>query len=232
VFKSVDDGRTWVLHNKGIGDNTCAFEITLAGNGELYLVVSPSPDFSPEFYGSLSSARFYSGALYKSTDGAESWRLLHPAPGDTFFPSGIGVDPSNPQRLYLACWSDITLGDLFGAAVRKGGGDRRIPMAGGVFRSEDGGQSWTSVLDEKQYVYDVTVDGHHPGRVYCNTFTGAALRSDDYGNTWRRIRGYDFQWGHRVLVDENDPEQVYITTYGSGIWHGIPVSNGDAADRH
>ena len=60
------------------------------------------------------------------------------------------------------------------------------------------------------------------GRVYANTFTGKAVRSDDYGDSWKAIQGYDFQWGHRVIVDENDPARVYITTYGSGIWHGTP----------
>jgi hypothetical protein len=214
LFKSVDDGRTWVLHNKGIGDNTCTFEVTLAGNGDLYLVVSLTPDHSS------GSRRFYSGALYKSTDGADSWQSLHPVSGsDTLFPSGLGVDPLNPQRIFLACWSDITLGDLFGAAVRKTGGDRPIPMPGGIYRSEDGGRSWTSVLARDEYVYDVTVDGHHPGRVYANTFTGKALRSDDYGTHWRPIAGYDFQWGHRVMVDESDAEKLYITTYGSGLRH-------------
>ena len=222
VFKSVDDGRSWTLHNGGIGENTCAFEISLAGNGDLYLVVSPTPDHSAANYSSsnrLACARFFPGAVYKSVDGAGSWQLLHPIAGDTVFPSGIGIDPLNPQRLYLACWSDITLGDLFGAVVRKSGGDRHIAMPGGIYRSEDGGRTWVSVLGGNEYVYDVTVDGHHPGRLYANTFTGKALRSDDYGYHWQKIPGYDFQWGHRVMVDENDTSGVYITTYGSGVDH-------------
>jgi hypothetical protein len=210
VFKSIDDGHTWTLHNKGLGANTCAFEISLASNGDLYLVISPTPDFD-------HPAAFFSGEIYKSTDGADSWQLLHPVPTDTLFPSGIGIDPSNPQRLYLACWSDITLSDLLGAAVRQSGGDRRIPMPGGIFRSDDGGRTWTQILDPHEYVYDVTVDARHPGRVYANTFTGKALQSDDYGKSWKPIKGYDFQWGHRVIPDEHDSTKIYLTTYGSGI---------------
>ncbi|OJW58531.1 MAG: hypothetical protein BGO55_24935 [Sphingobacteriales bacterium 50-39] len=179
VFKSVDDGKTWVQKNNGIGDNTRAFRIAVAGNGDLYLVTSP-------------------GAVYKSTDGADSWSKLALSEDDAFFPSGVTVDPLDPQRVYVGCW------------------------AGGIFLSEDGGQHWTSIFDKKNYVYDVAVDPHHPGRIYCNTFTGAAWRSDDYGRNWRRIQGYDFHWGHRVIVDENDPDKVYLTTYGSGVWHGYP----------
>ena len=221
VFKSVDDGVTWVLSNNGIGDNTCTFEITLAGNGDLYLVVSPTPDFDH----SGSSPHFYSGAVYKSVDDAATWKMLHPVTADTLFPSGIGVDPLDPQRVYLACWGDITLSDLFGGSVRVDGGDRRIGMRGGIFRSDDGGVTWRSAMDSSSgsgYVYDVTVDGHHPGRLYANSFTGSAFRSDDHGATWQAIRGYDFHWGHRVIVDENDTSRVYITTYGSGVLHLLP----------
>ena len=55
------------------------------------------------------------------------------------------------------------------------------------------------------------------GRLYCNTFNRAAYRSDDYGKTWKKIKGYDFHWGHRVVVDNNDPENIYITTFGSSM---------------
>jgi len=87
-------------------------------------------------------------------------------------------------------------------------------MPGGIFLSEDGGDTWRSIFDEDQYVYDITADPWHPGRFYCNTFNGAAWRSDDHGNTWKKIKGYDFHWGHRIIVDPNNPEMVYITTFG------------------
>ena len=88
--------------------------------------------------------------------------------------------------------------------------------------SEDAGDTWTSIFDNTKYVYDVTVDTHHPGRLYCNTFNQAAYRSDDYGKTWKKIKGYDFHWGQRAIVDPHHPEQIYLTTYGSSIWHGTP----------
>ena len=65
-------------------------------------------------------------------------------------------------------------------------------------------------------------DPYHPGRLYCNTFNQAAYRSDDYGKSWKKIKGYDFHWGQRIIVDENDPEKIYITTFGSSVWHGVP----------
>ena len=33
--------------------------------------------------------------------------------------------------------------------------------------------------------------------------------------TWRRIAGYDFKWGHRVIVT---PPKLYVTTFGGSVW--------------
>jgi hypothetical protein len=165
---------------------------------------------------------FYSGAVYRSTDGAESWTKLNVTDG-LLFPNGIAVDPADTNIIYLACWANISLADLVGGDVAKStGSNSMLDMSGGIFKSEDGGDTWTSIFDQKQYVYDVTVDPYHSGRLYCNTFNKAAYRSDDSGKTWKKIKGYDFHWGHRIIVDENDPEKIFITTFGSSVWHGKP----------
>lgn len=219
VFKSTDDGKTWNLKNKGIEENTCAFELTLADNGNLFLTVSPTPMYK----NGKKGREFYPGAVYRSIDGAEHWTKLTVSRG-LLFPNGICVDPQNPERIYLACWADIDLADLVGGDVAKStGGNQSLDTKGGIFLSEDGGNTWKSVFDEDQYVYDVTADEHRPGRFYCNTFNRAAYRSDDYGKTWKKIKGYDFHWGHRIIVDRNNPDSIYITTFGSSVWHGKPV---------
>ena len=220
VFKSTDDGKTWTLKNKGITGNTCAFELTLAENGNLFLTVSATPAHKDGKKG----REYLSGEVYKSMDGAETWTRLKVAEGP-LFPSGIAVDREDPDRIYLGCWAGIRLTDLVGRDVtRSTGGDDSIPTPGGIFLSEDGGNSWESVFDKKQYVYDVTVDPYHRERLYCNTFNQAAYQSDDKGKTWKKIKGYDFHWGQRIIVDRNEPEAVYITTFGSSVLHGVPVT--------
>jgi len=220
VFKSTDDGKTWTLKNNGIEENTCAFELTLTSKGDLFLVISPTPVHKDGERG----REFYSGAVYKSIDGAETWTKLNVSNG-LLFPNGIEYDPANPDRIYLACWSDIDLSDLIGGDVaRSTGGNEKLKTPGGIFLSEDRGITWKSIFNEKQYVYDVTADPYHPGRLYANTFNKAAYRSNDYGKTWKKLNGYDFHWGHRVIVDKNDPEKIYLTTYGSSVWHGSPLT--------
>ena len=219
VFKSVDGGKKWELKNNGLKENTCAFELSLATNGDLYLVISPVPQHLNEKPG----PEILSGAVYKSTDGGENWIELVIQP-DMFFPNGIAVDPENPNIVYLAAWSDIAHSDLVGAKIaNETTGNKEIKTPGGIWKSEDGGSTWKPIFDQTQYVYDVTIDPHHKGRLYCNTFNQKAYGSLDGGKTWKAIKDYDFHWGHRVIIDENDHDKVYLTTFGSSIWHGSPV---------
>ncbi len=216
VFKSIDDGKTWTLKNKGIESNNAAFEITYSKNGDLFLVISAIPMHT----NGKNSADIYSGAVYKSTDGAENWIKLNVTDG-LLFPNGIEIDPNNANRIYLGCWANISLADLIGKEVAKSnGGDKMLDFTGGIFLSEDGGNTWKSIFDKNQYVYDITADPYHIGRFYCNTFNQAAYRSDDFGKTWLKIKGYDFHWGHRIVIDENNHKKVFITTFGSSVWHG------------
>jgi len=109
-----------------------------------------------------------------------------------------------------------------GAVASATGGNTTLESEGVIFMSEDNGKTWTSIFDKNQYVYDVTVDLYHKGRVYCNTFNRAAYRSDDYGKNWKKLKDYDFHWGQRAIVDRNNPEKVFLTTFGSSVWHGTP----------
>ena len=219
VFKSIDDGKTWALKNNGLEENTCAFEISRTGNGTLFLVVSPTPAHRD----GKTGPEFFPGAVYRSTDDAETWTKLKISDRPVIFPNGIDYDAENPNRIYLGCWSSISLSDLVGGAVaRAAGGNRTLESEGGVFMSEDNGETWTSIFDKEQYVYDVTADPYHKGRLYINTFNQAAYQSDDYGKNWKKLKAYDFHWGQRAIVDKNDPEKIFLTTFGSSVWHGIP----------
>ena len=198
VYKSVDSGKTWVRTSEGIeGSEPFAWRLTLDRQGALYLVVarrSDKPGASPGD----------SGALYRSTDGAEHWQRLALPEGLTG-PTALEIDPRDSHRLYLTAWG------------REGVSADRD---GGVFVSEDAGKTWKNIFSEGQHVYDLTIDPKHPDTLYITGFDAAAYRSADRGAHWARIQGYDFKWGHRVIMDPNDASQIYINTYGGGVWHG------------
>ena len=97
VWKSTDNGKSWQLKNRGLaGTQPFAWWIDRDTDGVLYLVVARRSDDG-------SHGNENDGALYRSTDGAESWTRI-PLPEGVNGPNGIEIDPRDPQRLYLACW--------------------------------------------------------------------------------------------------------------------------------
>jgi photosystem II stability/assembly factor-like uncharacterized protein len=196
VYKSVNGGKTWTLKSRGIeGDTPLAWRLSRDARGTLYLVVARRTED-----GSIGNAG--DGALYRSTDGAETWTRL-PLPAGVNGPNGLTIDPADPRRLYLAAW---------------GRHQPQGDVSGGVFRSTDAGATWKHVLSRDQHIYDVTIASG--GTLYAAGFESSAWRSDDGGDTWTRLRGYNFKWGHRVIPDPADKEKVYITTFGGSVWHG------------
>jgi photosystem II stability/assembly factor-like uncharacterized protein len=198
VYKSTDNGQSWTQKNNGIGgDEPFAWRITPSPDGSLYLVVARRSEGKDR---SASGA----GALYRSTDKAEHWQRVD-LPSGVTGPTALEIDPRNAQHLYLTAWGKE--GEV-------------TDENGGVFASENGGKTWRILFTQSQHVYDLTIDSRHPDILYICGFDAAAFRSNDGGTHWARIAGYDFKWGHRVVLDPNDPTQIYITTYGGGVWHG------------
>ena len=198
VFKSTDGGERWALKNAGIeGAQPLAWRLARDTKGTLYLVVARRSDD-----GSFANAG--DGALYRSTDGAEHWTRI-PLLRGVNGPSGLAIDPQDPGRLYLAAW---------GRSTPQGAED------GGIYLSTDAGATWRRVLAQDQHVYDVTVHPRDPRVLYAAGFEASAWRSSDRGLTWRRIAGFDFKWGHRVIVDPRDPARIFITTFGGSVWYG------------
>ena len=198
VYKSVDNGHTWTQKSNGIaGEEPLAWRITSSQDGSLYLVVARRSEGKAP----LASE---AGAVYRSTDKAEQWEPVK-LPSGVTGPTGLEVDPRDPQRLYLTAWGQE--GEF---------ADRN----GGVFASDDGGKTWRALFTQSQHVYDLTIDPRHPDTLYFAGFDAAAYLSTDRGVHWARIKGYDFKWGHRIFLDPNDPTKIYITTFGGGVWHG------------
>ncbi len=207
VFKSTDGGGHWALRNNGIaGDQPFAWRLARDAHGTLYVVVARRNESVP-------------GALYRSTDAADHWTPV-PLPAGVTGPNGLAIDPRDPRRLLLAAW---------GRETPEGAKD------GGVYLSQDAGATWHNVLSEDQHIYDVTIDSRDPRLVYATGFESSAWRSTDSGATWKRLGGFNFKWGHRVIPDLRDPSQVYITTFGGSVWHGPaagdPQSTEDVLDK-
>ena len=208
VFKSVDGGQTWTLRNEGLpGTEPFAWRLARDKNGLLYVILARRSED-----GSYGNDR--DGALFRSHDGAEHWEAIN-LPQGVNGPNGLAIDTEDPNRLYLAAW---------GRNAREGAVD------GGIFVSDDGGNSWRNVLSQDQHVYDITVDSRDPEVLYACGFESSAWRSTDRGETWQRIRGFNFKWGHRVIPDPHDPGRIYITTFGGSVWYGPATGDPEAVE--
>ena len=198
VYKSTDGGKNWTLKNAGITQKEpFAWRIMRDTKGTLYVLIARRSED-----GSIGNEG--DGAIYKSTDGGETWTPVAMPQGSNG-PNGLAVDPHDPNRLYLAAWAR-DIGEH---------GD-----GGGIYLSEDAGKTWRQVLDRDRHIYDVTIDPRDAHILYAAGFESSAWRSADRGETWTRIPGFNFKWGHRVIPDPQDPKKVYITTFGGGVWYG------------
>ena len=54
-------------------------------------------------------------------------------------------------------------------------------------------------------------------RFYATSFEASAWRSADRCRSWKRICGFNFKHGHRVIPDPLDRSKIYITTFGSSV---------------
>lgn len=198
IYKSTDDGRTWTLKNNGITQKQpFAWRLAQASDGTLYAVLARRSEDD-------SIGTDADGAIYRSTDGAQNWTTVH-MPKGVNGPNGLAIDPNSPRRLYLAAWARAV--GLHGEA-------------GGIYVSDDEGNTWRQVLAKDRHIYDVSIDPRDPNLLYAAGFESSAWRSIDRGEHWTRIPGFNFKWGHRVIPDPSNKSRVYVTTFGGSVWHG------------
>jgi hypothetical protein len=194
VYKSTDDGKTWNQVNNGLGKNLFAWQLRQNSNGRIFVLFSRGE----------SKGKVVDGAVYYSDDHGESWTYL-PLPEGVNGPHDLMIDPVNPEIMYISCWPRTVNGNDIG---------------GGIIKTTDGGASWKQIFDERVRVNSAGMDPTQSEILYFNTFQNAAYRSEDSGDTWQRIEGYRFKWGQRAVPDVNNPDMLYLTTYGGSVFHG------------
>ena len=160
-------------------------------------------------------------ALFRSTDGGQNWKELAGLRGHGTGPKwqpGAGgmclhtviLDPSNPQRMFIAI------------------------SAAGAFRTDDGGASWKPINKGlySQYIPDPRAEvGHcvhhvamHPSRpgVLFMQKHWDVMRSDDAGDSWREVSGnLPTDFGFVIDVHAHEPETIYVVPIKSDSEHYV-----------
>ena len=157
--------------------------------------------------------------VYKTTDGGKTWK--HMGLADSQMIGRVRVDPTNCNRVFVAA-----LGHTFGPNAERG-----------VFRSNDGGQTWQKVLfgDELTGAVDLSIDPSNPQVVYASLWevfrkpwllssggeSSGLFKSTDGGTTWTELsRNPGLPAGPLgkigVSVSGADPKRVYAIVEAAG----------------
>ena len=99
-------------------------------------------------------------------------------------------------------------------------------VAGGVFRTDNAGQTWTPLFDKQDNlsIGALAVAESDPNIIYAGTgeacirgnvtYGKGVYRSDDAGHTWRHLGLEDTRQIGRVLVHPRNPDLVYVAALG------------------
>ncbi len=203
VWESDNAGRTWnpIFDAEHVG-SIGAIAVAPSNPNVIY-VGSGEAD--------MRSDIAYGNGMYKSTDGGKTWS--HIGLDDTMQIGSIVVDPTNADIAYVAA-----LGHAYGPNAMRG-----------VFKTTDGGKTWTKVLykNANTGAIDLSIDPQHPETIYAALWQtrrppwniyppsngpGSGLyKSTDGGKTWSQLtNGLPKHVGRiGVAVAPSQPSTVY-----------------------
>jgi photosystem II stability/assembly factor-like uncharacterized protein len=211
IFRSTDAGETFVLE-RALWDHPHRTEWNQGFGGQAFHTVLPHPTDATSVTAAIST-----GGVYRTTDDGASW-----------FPSNQGIK------------TEFMPGDLhypeFGQCVHKvsrhpGKPDRMfLQNHGGVYRSEDGGDSWQSIADglPSEFGFPVVSHPHEPDTVFVFPLVDAGSRwpvdgkarvwrSRDAGDNWEPLGAGSLPDDYFVAVmrdamctDRHDPAGLYF----------------------
>ena len=211
LYVSRDDGTSWkyvglreVAHISSVVVNPAdSSKIYVGGMGKAF-----TTDANRGFYRSLDNGRTWTKTLFVN---------------DSTGVSDIAINPAHPETIYCATWERI----------RRLKYRRAYGVHCAVWRSADGGGTWTKIINGLPVPGDnfgrvaIAVAPTQPSRVYASVVSGAAsgyvglglFRSDDGGELWEKVDlgsvhrnafgGFGWYFG-RVVVSPLDANDVWV----------------------
>jgi photosystem II stability/assembly factor-like uncharacterized protein len=209
IYKSVDGGETW--QHMGLPNSERITRIVVhPTNSDIVYACVPGKLWSD------SAER----GLYKTTDGGKSWQLVLKGANLSTGCSSVSLDPSNPNVLLAGLWDFRRKGWTF----RSGGDGPDAPSGSGLFRSEDGGATWTELTAQSSEGLpakpwgrvEVTYAPSDAKIVYAfiEGKDSALFCSEDGGKTWEaRDKSRNMVWRPfyfaRLVVDPKNPKRLF-----------------------
>ena len=209
IYKSTDSGETWT--NMGLKDSERMSKILV------------DPKSSDTVYACVPGKLWSDSddrGVYKTTDGGKTWNKILKGGNLSTGCSMMTMSSRDSKTLYAGMWDFRRKGWTF----RSGGDGPTAPSASALYKSVDGGATWTE-LNEKSAQglpkkpwgrIAVTAAPSNPDVVYAliESTRSALFRSADGGKTWQeRDRSQMMVWRPfyfaNLIVDPKDENKIY-----------------------
>jgi photosystem II stability/assembly factor-like uncharacterized protein len=228
VYKSMDAGKTW--KRIGLEDTRQIPRIRVhPKNPDLVYVAALGHVWGPN----------EQRGVFRSKDGGKTWEKVF-SRGNKAGAIDLILDPSNPNTIYAGFWE----------VYRKPWTLESGGPGSGIFKSTDGGDTWTELTRNPGMPRGVVgkvgiaVSPANPERVWAivEAEDGGVFRSDNGGQTWtkvneeRRLRQRAWYYT-RIYADPKNADSLYILNVqffrsndGGRTYSTISVPHGDNHD--
>lgn len=203
-IKAYSDGLKEAKQSAALARNINGFDETWTVQGPGNIGARANTVVANPLNEDIMYAGFAKGGVFKTTDGGLSW---NPIFDDQIFLSigDIVLDPNDPNIVYV------------------GTGDVNItgyPSIGdGLYRSMDGGNTWTNLgLEEQRIISKIVIDPTNSNRIFAGTMglpfernnERGLYRSEDNGATWEQVLFLSDSTGViDVLMNPQNPDILY-----------------------
>lgn len=113
--------------------------------------------------------------------------------GPANYIGALAINPTTPTTLYAGGGSD-------------------------VYRSTDGGNTWSALGSGFNNVYALAIDPQTPTTLYAGTY-GGVFKSTNSGNTWSAVNtGLTSVYAYSLAIDPQTPSTIYVGTLDAGVF--------------
>ena len=149
-----------------------------------------------------------SGNLWKTDNAGTTWKPVFDGEG-SYSIGCVTMDPNNPNVIWVGTGENNS--------------QRSVSFGDGIYKSLDGGESWTNMgLEESEHLGRIVVHPDDSNTVYVAAMgplwrgggDRGLYKTVDGGETWERILHVSDDTGMaEVWMDPRDPDTLYATSY-------------------
>jgi photosystem II stability/assembly factor-like uncharacterized protein len=174
-----------------------------AFNGGRIADIAIHPDDENIWYVAVGS-----GNVWKTTNAGTTWQPIFDNQG-SYSIGSVTIDPNNPNIIWVGTGEDV--------------GGRHVGFGDGIYKSTDGGNSWTNMeLESSEHLSNIIV---HPensdvvwvaaeGPLWSSGGERGLYKTTDGGNTWEnKLSGNEWTGVTDILIDPRDPDVLYAATW-------------------